>query len=48
VASYNQKRMCQSIDFCGRSHFGVRVVLGIFVKKTPKRTWLCAGIATVQ
>jgi len=26
-------------------HFGTRVDSGIFWKKTPKRTWLCAGIS---
>jgi len=25
-------------------HFSTRVVLRIFEKKQPKRTWLCAGI----
>jgi len=28
-----------------RVHFGVRLLLRIFEKKTPKRTWLCAGIS---
>ena len=28
-------------------HFGVRLLSRIFGKKTPKRTWLCAGISPV-
>jgi len=28
--------------------FGVRLLSGIFGKKTPKRTWLCAGISLVR
>jgi len=31
--------------FC--QHFGVRPLLGISEKKTPKRTWLCVGISPV-
>jgi len=27
---------------------GVWVILEIFKKKTPKRTWLCAGISPVR
>jgi len=29
-------------------HFGVRLLLGIFEKKTPNRTWLCAGISPLM
>jgi len=28
--------------------FGVRLLSGIFGKKTPKRTWLCTGISPVR
>jgi len=28
--------------------FGVRLLSGIFGKKTPERMWLCAGISPVR
>jgi len=31
-----------------KAHFGIRLLSGIFAKKSPKCTWLCAGIPPVR
>jgi len=43
IQGYHRSRT-KNRDSCGK-FFGVRLLSGIFGKKTPKRTWLCAGLS---